>query len=74
MPGCSLSAKQRTIIELIHDGFRDGEIAERLGTSRHSAKRDLHAIYDLLGLWNRLELALWYEARRDPVTGNVQWP
>jgi DNA-binding CsgD family transcriptional regulator len=27
-------------------------------------KNDLRLIYDKLGLWNRVELALWYEARR----------
>ena len=26
----------------------------------------LKAIYDKLGLWNRVELALWYESRRVP--------
>jgi DNA-binding NarL/FixJ family response regulator len=27
-------------------------------------KNYLRVIYDKLGLWNRVELALWYEARR----------
>jgi len=27
-------------------------------------KNCLRAIYDELGLWNRVELALWYEARQ----------
>jgi DNA-binding NarL/FixJ family response regulator len=27
-------------------------------------KNYLRAIYDKLGLWNRVELALWYESRR----------
>jgi DNA-binding CsgD family transcriptional regulator len=27
-------------------------------------KNDLRLIYDKLGLWNRVELALWYEARQ----------
>jgi DNA-binding CsgD family transcriptional regulator len=28
-------------------------------------KNYLRLIYDKLGLWNRVELALWYEARRN---------
>lgn len=27
-------------------------------------KNYLRVIYDKLGVWNRVELALWYEARR----------
>jgi len=27
-------------------------------------KNYLRVIYDKLGLWNRVELALWYESRR----------
>jgi hypothetical protein len=27
-------------------------------------KNHLRVIYDKLGFWNRVELALWYEARR----------
>jgi DNA-binding CsgD family transcriptional regulator len=35
-----------------------------MGTSEHVIKNYLRSIYDKLGLWNRLELALWYEAHR----------
>ena len=31
---------------------------------RVRVKNYLRVIYDKLGLWNRVELALWYEARR----------
>jgi DNA-binding CsgD family transcriptional regulator len=31
-------------------------------------KNYLRTIYDKLGLWNRVELALWYEARRHETT------
>ncbi len=39
-------------------------IAVRIGTPEHVVKNYLRVIYDKLGLWNRVELALWYEARR----------
>lgn len=33
-------------------------------TSEHVIKNLLRSIYDKLGLWNRVELALWYERRK----------
>jgi DNA-binding NarL/FixJ family response regulator len=35
----------------------------KIGTTEHVVKNYLRVIYDKLGLWNRVELALWYEAR-----------
>ncbi len=35
-----------------------------IGTTEHVVKNYLRVIYDKLGLWNRVELALWYEARQ----------
>ena len=35
-----------------------------MGTTQPVVKNYLQAIYDKLGLWNRVELALWHEARR----------
>jgi DNA-binding CsgD family transcriptional regulator len=35
-------------------------------------KNHLRHIYDKLGLWNRVELALWYEARRHEAAGYEQ--
>jgi hypothetical protein len=31
----------------------------------------LRIIYDKLGLWNRVELALWYEARRQEIPAHA---
>jgi DNA-binding CsgD family transcriptional regulator len=39
-------------------------VADEIGASEHVVKGYLRTIYDKLGLWNRLELALWYEQRR----------
>jgi len=39
-------------------------VADAIGTTEHVVKNHLRLIYDKLGLWNRVELALWYEARR----------
>jgi len=49
---------------LVAQGLKNSEVAEAIGTTQHVIKNYLRAIYDKLGLWNRVELALWYEARR----------
>jgi DNA-binding NarL/FixJ family response regulator len=55
--------KQR-VIELVAQGLNNRQMAIAMGTTEHVIKSDLRFIYDKLGLWNRLELALWFEARR----------
>jgi two-component system response regulator DevR len=52
------------IIELVAEGLKNREVADAIGTTEHVVKNYLRVIYDKLGLWNRVELALWYEARR----------
>jgi len=58
------SAREQRVIELVAQGLKNSEVAESIGTTEHVVKNYLRAIYDKLGLWNRVELALWYEARR----------
>jgi DNA-binding NarL/FixJ family response regulator len=40
-----------------------------MGNSEGTIKNYLRAIYDKLGLWNRVELALWYEAGAEKAGG-----
>jgi DNA-binding NarL/FixJ family response regulator len=58
------NAKEQRVIELVAQGLKNSEVARSIGTTEHVVKNYLRAIYDKLGLWNRVELALWYEARR----------
>jgi len=58
------SAREHFIIQQVAEGRKNREIATALGTTEHVIKNDLRMIYDKLGFWNRVELALWYEARR----------
>lgn len=58
------SERERQVIELVAQGLKNSEVAEAIGTTEHVVKNYLRGIYDKLGLWNRVELALWYEARR----------
>jgi DNA-binding NarL/FixJ family response regulator len=56
--------REQRVIELVAQGLKNSEVAESIGTTEHVVKNYLRTIYDKLGLWNRVELALWYEARR----------
>jgi len=56
--------REHFIIQRVAEGCKNREIADSLGTTEHVVKNYLRVIYDKLGLWNRVELALWYEARR----------
>ena len=61
-PGAARS--RRTIIRLVHEGLKNKEIGVLMGTTENMVKNYLRVIYDKLGMWNRVELALWYEKRR----------
>ena len=56
--------REHRIIELVAEGLKNKEVADAIGTTEHVVKNYLRVIYDKLGLWNRVELALWYEARQ----------
>jgi len=58
--------KEQRVIKLVSQGLKNAEIALQIGTTEYVIKNYLRAIYDKLGLWNRVELALWYEARQMP--------
>ena len=57
------SPRQQHIIELVAKGLKNREIAKKLGLSQHVVRNYLGIIYDKVGVSNRVELALWYEAR-----------
>ena len=59
------SDREQQVIELVAQGHTNRGIAEALGISEYAVKNDLRIIYNKLGFWNRVELALWYEARRN---------
>lgn len=57
--GVSLSAREREIVGLIAQGFKNKDMAERLFISEQTVKNHLHNIFDKLGVSDRLELALY---------------
>jgi DNA-binding NarL/FixJ family response regulator len=65
------SEREQRVIQLVAQGLKNKEVADAIGTTEHVVKNYLRVIYDKLGLWNRVELALWYESRRtEPVLMN----
>lgn len=56
--------REQTMMKLVAQGLSNRQMAAIMGTSEHAIKSDLKSIYDRLGVWNRLELALWYEGHQ----------
>ena len=54
----ALSDRERELIQLVRQGLKNREIAERLGTTEGTVKAYLHAIFDKVGVENRTELAM----------------
>jgi two-component system nitrate/nitrite response regulator NarL len=54
-----LSAREKEIVQLVAQGFRNREIGEKLFISEQTVKNHLHNIFDKLGVSDRLELALY---------------
>jgi len=54
-----LSTREREVVGLVCQGFRNKEIAEKMFISEQTVKNHLHNIFDKLGVSDRLELALY---------------
>jgi DNA-binding NarL/FixJ family response regulator len=54
-----LSVREREIVALVAQGFKNKEMAERMFISEQTVKNHLHNIFDKLGVSDRLELALY---------------
>ncbi len=79
-PRDRLTAKEIQVATLVWQGLTNKDIGRVLGTSEQVVKNYLRTTFDKLGLWTRLELALyvashgganWYlQLRLNPVSGN----
>ena len=54
-----LSNREREIVGLVAQGFKNKEMAEKMFISEQTVKNHLHNIFDKLGVSDRLELALY---------------
>jgi len=54
-----LSTREREIVTLVAQGYKNKEMAEKMFISEQTVKNHLHNIFDKLGVSDRLELALY---------------
>jgi len=67
-PRHQLTAKEAEVALMVWEGLTNRDIAQRLSTSEQVVKNYLRNTFDKLGVWSRLELAL-YVANH----GGPQW-
>ena len=67
-PRDHLTAKEIRIATLVWEGMTNREIAVLIGTSEQVIKNYLRTTFDKLGVWSRLELALYVASH-----GGAQW-
>jgi DNA-binding NarL/FixJ family response regulator len=58
-PCQSLSPKENQISILVWEGLTNREIGKIVGTSEQVVKNHLRSAFDKLGVWSRLELAMY---------------
>jgi DNA-binding NarL/FixJ family response regulator len=58
-PRHRLTAKETQVATLVWEGFTNREIANVIGTTEQVVKNYLRNTFDKLGVWSRLELALY---------------
>lgn len=68
-PRDRLTAKEIQVALLVWQGLTNKDIAAILGTSEQVVKNYLRTTFDKLGVWTRLELALYVASH-----GGANWP
>lgn len=64
-----LTPKEIQIAILVWEGLTNREIGRIIGTSEQVIKNHLRNIFDKLGVWSRLELAMYVASH-----GGKNWP
>ncbi len=54
-----LTPKETQVATLVWEGFTNREIGRLMGTSEQVIKNHLRSTFDKLGVWSRLELAMY---------------
>ena len=61
--GATLTAREREIVQMVSEGLRNRDIAERMKISEGTVKVHLHNVYEKLGVDGRLELVLFAQQK-----------
>jgi DNA-binding NarL/FixJ family response regulator len=67
-PRNRLSRTEAQIAELVWQGLTNREISRAIGTTEQVVKNNLREVFDKLGVWSRLELAIYVAAH-----GGANW-
>ena len=67
-PRNQLTQKEIQVATLVWEGLTNREIGKVVGTSEQVVKNYLRTTFDKLGVWSRLELALYIASH-----GGVNW-
>jgi DNA-binding NarL/FixJ family response regulator len=67
-PRDRLTAKEMQVASLVWEGRTNRDIAVTIGTTEQVVKNYLRNTFDKLGVWSRLELALYVASH-----GGAQW-
>lgn len=67
-PREQLSAKEIQVATMVWEGKTNPEIADLLGCTEQVIKNQLRSVFDKLGVWSRLELALYIASH-----GGTSW-
>jgi len=62
MPRERLTPKEIQVAMLVWEGLTNREIGKIMGTSEQVIKNHLRSTFDKLGVWSRLELAMYVAA------------
>lgn len=69
MPRERLTPKEVQVAILVWQGLTNREIGKIVGTSEQVIKNHLRSTFDKLGVWSRLELAMYVASH-----GGKNWP
>jgi DNA-binding NarL/FixJ family response regulator len=69
IPCASLTPKEVRVATLVWQGLTNREIGRILETSEQVIKNHLRSTFDKLGVWSRLELAMYVASH-----GGKNWP
>jgi DNA-binding NarL/FixJ family response regulator len=69
MPRERLTPKEVQVATLVWQGLTNREIGKILGTTEQVIKNHLRGTFDKLGVWSRLELAMYVASH-----GGNSWP
>ncbi len=69
MPRERLTVKEVQVATLVWEGMTNREIGKIMGTTEQVIKNHLRSTFDQLGVWSRLELAMYVVSH-----GGKSWP